>query len=532
MLRMKMVALWFVSIVCLFSCKTESRIEQVSLLPLPTHVSLSGKGYAFKTLSLTSDASLQASINVLQSQFSEDHSLHLNLETEAEAHIQVEITEALPDSIHGEGYWLQIQGSRATVKSRSAAGIFYGLQTIRQLVEKTADGYRWPSLEIVDQPRLIVRGYLQDEARYFQGMDLVKRMLDEMSRLKMNTFIWHLVDDQGWRIHIDALPLLTAIGSKRDSTQIPPPTGSKWSAGTWDGKPHAGFYTKDQIREIIAYAAARHIQIIPEIEMPGHASAAIAAYPYLSVRKKPITVPTTFGVKYETFDVSDPRTIAFLQQVLDEVMALFPSKIIHIGGDEVKFDHWNESPQIQAYMKARQIVSAADLQVYFTNQISNYISSKGKRMMGWNDILGVKLHEYNATDAPATGTLDSNTIIHFWKGDFQLLTDAAKKGYDIVNAHHEYTYLDYDLQTTPLSKTYGFDPIPADLPAAYHKNVIGICTQMWGEFTPDRTYIYKMAFPRLAAVAETGWTAAALKDWSSFEKRLQPLEARWEEVLK
>lgn len=226
-----------------------------------------------------------------------------------------------------------------------------------------------------------------DEGRHFKGKQVVKQLLDEMALLKMNVFQWHLIEDQGCRIEIKKYPKLTEVGSTRDSTEI-----NHFSSNIYDGRLlHPG-----EIKEIVAYAADRHIQIVPEIEMPGHSSAAIAAYPWLGTTGKQIKVPCKLGVQYDIYNVADPKVIGFFNDVIDEVIALFPSSVIHIGGDEVRYDQWNASASVKSFMAKNKLKTPAELQVFFTNNISNMLLSRSKRMMGWNEITGDKLHEYQS----------------------------------------------------------------------------------------------------------------------------------------
>ena len=344
-----------------------------------------------------------------------------------------------------------------------------------------------------------------------------------MARLKLNVFHWHLTDDQGWRIEIEKYPRLTEVGAWRDSTQL-----GGYRGKTFDPHRHGGFYTKQDIREVLAYAKARHILVIPEFEMPGHESAAIAAYPWLGTTGKDIKVPCTFGVQYEVMDITSPRVYRFIEDVLDEIIELFPSPIIHIGGDEVKFDQWKASPRVQAYMKEHGIGTPADLQVLFTNDISYMLNRKGRRMMGWNDITGNKIHEYNdADDATARQKLAEGTIVQFWKGDLDLIEKTARQGYDIVNSYHYMTYLDYDYKQIPLRQAYDFSPIPEGLPKELEKRILGLGCQMWGEETLSDEWMYSRIFPRIAAYAEVGWTLPQRKDYASFLRSLEGLKAIW-----
>ncbi len=432
-----------------------------------------------------------------------------------------------------EAYELAVSEKEIQIIAAGNTGWFYGVQSLIQLLTVPNDSsgnqsvVEVPQVSIKDAPRFSWRAFMLDEARYFKGMGQVKMLLDEMALLKMNVFHWHLTDDQGWRIEIKKYPLLTETGSKRISTQVGP---LKWKSPVQSGEPHEGFYTQEEIREIVNYASERHITIVPEIEMPGHSSAAIASYNWLGTIKNKIDVPIWFGVSKDVYDVSDPKVYRFLTDVLDEVMDLFPSEVIHIGGDEVKYSNWKESASVQKYMKEKGLTTPAELQIFFTNSISAYLQSKGRRMMGWNEILGHKLHEYqDATDTKSHQQLARESVIHFWKGDIKLLTQAAGNGYDVVNSLHSSTYLDYDYNSIPLSKAYAFDPIPDGLDPKYHYKVIGTGCQMWGEWIPFNGQMHFLVFPRIAAYAEVGWTEKENKDFGRFRLALKNLQKRWKE---
>lgn len=432
-----------------------------------------------------------------------------------------------------ETYQLVISKNKTEIFASDNVGWFYGVQSLIQLfpeMDKTTaeiKSIEIPVVTITDVPRFAWRAFMLDEGRYFKGMAQIKLLLDEMARLKMNVFHWHLVENEGWRIEIKKYPLLTEIGSKRKSSQIGP---SKWDSPMQSGEPHEGFYTQEEIKEIIKYAEERHITIVPEIEMPGHSTAAIAAYPWLGTEKSRLDVPTKFGVSDDVYDVSDPRCTQFLTDVLDEIVDLFPSKVIHIGGDEVKYDDWKKSESVQAYMKDKNLTSPADLQIFFTNNISYYLQNKGRRMMGWNEIMGHHLHEYQSEiDTKSTQKLAKESIIHFWKGDADLAVQAASNGYEIVNSHHNSTYIDYSYDDLTLSRAYAFDPIPEGLDPKYHNKIIGLGCQMWGEWIPTVGSMHFMVFPRIAAFAEVGWTEKGNKDYERFTMNLKKLENHWEQ---
>ncbi|MBN2210578.1 MAG: beta-N-acetylhexosaminidase [Sedimentisphaerales bacterium] len=448
--------------------------------------------------------------------------------------IHLNLSDNLRGRLGREGYLLEVTEKQITLAAADNAGLFYGVQTLRQLLGPDFEKQpRRPEgvwniryMMIEDKPRFSWRAFMLDEARFFQGKDTVKSLLDEMTLLKMNIFHWHLTDDQGWRIDIRKYPLLTKIGSKRKDSQ-------KADNKDFYGEPHQGFYTQDDIREIVRYAAQRHITIVPEIDMPGHATAAIASYPWLGStgQKREVVIYFTRAREYkDVLNVTDPKVIRFCENVLDEVITLFPGPVIHIGGDEVLYEIWKQNQGIQAYMKRENIGSYSDLQLRFTNAISHFLESRGRRMMGWNDILGQKLHSYQQSvdDKEATEKLAAKTIVHFWKGDISLMTQAAVRGYDIVNSYHPYTYLDYSYERLPLQKAYSFEPIPAELDTACHERVKGLGCQLWTEYFINAEQVYRQTFPRLAAYAEVGWTPAEGKDFDDFQRRLGILKQHWD----
>ncbi|MFD1630265.1 beta-N-acetylhexosaminidase [Pseudopedobacter beijingensis] len=437
--------------------------------------------------------------------------------------IQIDLLQTSTMSGNPEGYELSVSKGKIAVKAATETGVFYGIQSLRQLLLKSSE---IPWLTIKDAPAFKWRSFMLDDARYFQGKETVKKLLDEMALLKMNRFHWHLTNDAGWRIEIKAYPLLTQIGAKRDSSQIND-NGKKWKSEISDHKAHSGFYTQNDIKEIINYAAERQITIIPEISMPGHTSAAIASYPFLGTTKQQIKVPTRFGVESAVLDVSDQRVYQFIHQVLKEVSELFPSQYIHIGGDEVKFDQWKNSSSIQQYMSKHGIKNYYDLHVYFTNEVSKFVEdSLGKRIIGWNEVLGKNVHEW-ANEENANTALSKKAIVQFWKGDAKDLLFGIDKGYEIINSDHRYTYLDYTYKQIDLKKAYGFNPIPEGLNAEQQKLVIGLGAQMWGEWTPTFKEVSYQTFPRIAAYAESGWTNPKNKNFKRFEEHIQYLVKYW-----
>jgi hexosaminidase len=503
----------------LFLTNLTLHAQDLSIIPKPQKLTI-GNGH-FKFSSSTRifyDESCKNEANYLKLLLSNEHHLTSTLnETQPKqtnqkaAGVYFIINRTDSTSLGKEGYKLQVNHDQIIIKAANSAGAFYAIQTLRQIIRNDSI----PNVTILDKPTFKWRGLMLDEGRYFKGEQVVEEIMDEMALLKMNTFHWHLTDDQGWRIEIKKYPKLTEIGSKRRMSE----TGT-WLSNKFDSIPHSGYYNQTQIKDIIKYASARHITIIPEIEMPGHASAAIAAYPWLGAENKQIEVPITFGIKPDVFNVSDARVKTFLHDVLDEIMNLFPSKIIHIGGDEVKFDQWKASADVNSYMKQHQIKTPADLQIDFTNGIASYIDKHHYRMMGWNEILGGTNENNNATDTKTNSKLSTTAIIDFWTGDPKIVSQAAINGYDVVNSYWLFTYLDYDYKATALEKTYRFNPIPDSLPVQYRHKILGLNTQMWGEWIPTVKRMNYLLYPRIAAIAETGWTNPANKDYKSFLNRL------------
>jgi len=532
---MKFILYALIGLITLTNCTEKNRSfsqSEIAVLPKPASLVLAEASFAFKDgqqIFSNTDEQKAAAKN-LQTFIGETSGLKLTLNDNQKASIVFQKKEELSK----EAYELAVTPKQITIYANDAAGYFYAVQTIKQLLSNETSEttkvtkYLIPSVTIKDNPRFKWRAYMLDESRYFHGEKFVKQMLDQMALMKMNTFHWHLIDDAGWRVEIKKYPLLTKVGAFRKDSEI-----GTWKSGKTSGKPHGGFYTQKQIKDIVKYAAERHINIVPEFEMPGHSSAAIAAYTWLGTAGIDIDVPVKFGRLYDNYDVTKPEVTTFIKDVLLEMFELFPSKVIHIGGDEVGYEVWEKSKSVQKYMKENNINSPADLQIDFTNKISKFIEDNGRRMMGWNEIMGKNIHkgfEEKKDDKEAETELAKNVIIHFWKGDIELLTDAAKKGYGIVNSLHSSTYLDYNYNNISLKKAYSFNPIPEGLDTQYHKNIYGLGCQMWSEWTPTNTDVERQTFPRIAAYAEVGWTPFENKDFDSFKIALKKTQNHWDSL--
>lgn len=508
-----------------FACKEAPTVDYL-IIPQPNSISYTKGSFSFKKKAKVyfSDE-LENEAVLMKEYFDSDFGISFEeVDDEKSVDIILEIDKHY-NSEKADGYKLAIGNKNIILSSNSRAGVLNGIQSLRQIVRTNKDKFIVQQGEINDYPAFSWRAFMLDEGRHFKGKEVVKNLLDEMSLLKMNVFHWHLTEDQGWRIEIKKYPKLTEVGSYRDSTEI-----NHFHSEVFDGEPHSGFYTQEEIKEIVDYATKLHIMVVPEIEMPGHSSAAIAAYPWLGVTGKQISVPTRFGVQYDTYNVTDQRVLDFFNDVFDEIIELFPSQVIHIGGDEIRYNQWNDSYKVKSYMTKHGLNTPAELQVFFTNNISSLLKSKGKRMMGWNEITGARLHDYQTDeDTPESSQkLAEGTIVHFWKGDSALIINTLKSGYDVVNSFHEYTYLDYNYESIPLSKAYSFNPIPNGLPSNLEDKVLGLGCQMWGEFIPTVESMQTKVFPRIAAYAESGWTLPNNKNYNSFLESLNYYLKRWD----
>jgi len=408
-----------------------------------------------------------------------------------------------------EGYQLRSDARGATVQAATEAGLFYGAATLSQLLTGGSDG-SLPALRIEDAPRFSWRGLMLDSARHFQSLDEIKQVLDAMAEQKLNTFHWHLTDDQGWRMEIKRYPKLTGIGSCR----IPAGEAGRDPA-TGAERPYCGFYTQEQIREVIAYAAARHIQVIPEIDVPGHATAAIAAYPELGTIDTPLKPLSEWGVFPNLFNTDD-STLEFLENVLEEVIALFPARYVHVGGDEAVKVQWEASARVQARMREVGAGDEMEMQSHIIKRLETFLEKHDRRLIGWDEIL--------------EGGLPPEATVMSWRGTEGGLK-AASEGHDVVMSPVTDMYMDY-LQTNaeneppgrpatiPLARVYGFEPVPDALAKDKQHHILGLQANMFTEHTRSYARLQHNLFPRLAAVAETGWSPRERRNYADFLARL------------
>lgn len=414
-----------------------------------------------------------------------------------------------------ESYQVTISSELITIAG-SEAGLFYGLQSLKQLMppERT-DAIRIPQLDIQDTPRFGYRGAMLDVARYFFSVDEVKRFIDLMAFYKLNTFHWHLTEDAGWRIQIDKYPLLTHVGAWRRGTQ------SNHDPASFDRLPHGGYYTKEQMRDVVAYASKRNITIIPEFDMPGHTLTVLAAYPEYSCTGGPFKVLENWGIQEDVLCAGKEETYEFIQDVLDEMLEIFPSEVIHIGGDEAPKNRWKLCPDCQAKMKKENLQNEEELQSYFVKRVGTYLQSKGRKMMGWDEIL--------------EGGLAPNAMVMSWRGEEGGI-EAARMGHEVVMAPNVFLYLDYYQGVpeeeplniwgdVPLRRVYEYEPFTSQIPAENHKYIVGLQGNLWMEYIHSLPKLDYMAFPRIAAVAEVGWSDPN-KDFNDFQSRLSH-NLRW-----
>ena len=497
-----------------------------SLVPVPAKLSTGKGSFVLRaTTPIVTDTALRARGRQLASMLGPATGFDLPVVATAAAgpHIALRQSAALARTLGSEGYQLSVTPAAVTIRAASPAGAFYALQTLRQLLppaifrESTVAGQRWeiPAVTIEDTPRFAWRGAHLDVARHFQPKEFVKKYIDLLAIHKMNRFHWHLTDDQGWRIEIARYPKLTEIAGWRKETLIGHEPRDI-SGAQFDGKRHGGFYTKDDIREIVAYAADRFITVIPEIEMPGHSQAVVAAYPELGVTTEPVEPRRNWGVSPYLLNAR-PETIAFMQNVLAEVLELFPGPWIHIGGDEAVKTQWRASAEIQARIKELGLKDEDALQSWFIQQMDTYLTSKKRRLIGWDEIL--------------EGGLAENATVMAWRGVNHAVS-AAREGNDAVLTPTSHTYFDYYQSKDtareplaiggflPLDRVYAWEPMPPGLEPALQKHILGVQAQLWTEYMPNPKAVEYMAYPRLTALAEVAWSAPARKDFDDFRTRL------------
>ena len=449
--------------------------------------------------------------------------------------IQLMLNKEADDSIGAEGYRLS-SGKSVRISANTSAGIFNGVQTLFQLLPAQIYGSSpvdfdliLPAVHIVDQPRYAYRGMHLDPCRHFFSVEFTKKYLDYMAYHKLNKFHWHLTEDQGWRIEIKKYPKLVSVGSKRKGTLILNHEVN-WKEQRYDTIPVEGYYSQDEIREIVQYAAERFIEVIPEIEMPGHATAALASYPSLSCTGEQLEVLQRPGIIKDVYCAGNDSVFTFLKDIIDEVTELFPSKYIHIGGDECPKDRWMECAKCQQRIKDHELADEKELQSWFISQMESHINSKGKTLIGWSEIM--------------EGGIAPNAVLQSWIGT-SAGVEAARQKHQAIMSPYQYLYFDgiyvdrAHRQMEPFGQTYcwtntekvySFNPTPDTIPEAYHPYFIGAEATMWTEFIKTEKHLEYMLLPRLSALAEICWTEEEHKDLDNFKQRLDRQYARYDEL--
>jgi hexosaminidase len=479
---------------------------QFNIIPQPQKITAGTGSFTLDrhaTIAAPTDKRARQIADFLRGAVRAQTGIDLSASKEGGQHARIELR--IDPAIRGdEAYHLDVTSSRITISASSDRGLFWGVQTLRQLLPlQHAATLKIPAVRIEDAPTYAYRGVMLDVGRPFYTVSFIEKQLDVLSYYKINTFHWHLTDDQGWRIQIKRYPKLTSVGAWRTEA---------------DGSRYGGFYTQAQIRQVVAYASARNITVIPEIEMPGHSTAAIAAYPQLSCDKKQVTVPATWGVFKDIDCVGDPGTFTFLENVLDEVMPLFPSSWVHIGGDEVPKDDWKDCASCMALMHAKGMKNAEELQSYFIKHIQRYLVGKGKTMIGWDEIL--------------EGGANKNAIIEIWRGDSET-AKALLNGNRVIIAGP--FYLDSPMDKLTTKGVYQTDITGSaatlyskaeqgtgEVIAAHRSQILGAEAPLWSERANPLNAEAKL-YPRVLALAENLWSGDTHSDaaWANFQQRLQ-----------
>ncbi|MDO4971548.1 MAG: beta-N-acetylhexosaminidase [Bacteroidales bacterium] len=514
------------SISSLAAAGQKSAVANFNVIPMPSSVEIDEKGHPFvidKDTKIVWYADLEKEAKMLQGYIEDATGLKLPLSTEPQ---KGAITLAVNPTVKkgAEGYRMKVCGCGISIASQTTAGVFYGIQTLRKAlpIGEKMKKVEVPAATIEDSPRFAYRGAHLDVCRHFFNADSVKIYIDMLAMHNINRFHWHISEDQGWRIEIKKYPRLTEVGGTRPATVI------GHNSGKYDGKPHSGFFTQEQAREIVQYAADRHITVIPEIDLPGHMQAALAAYPELGCTGGPYHVWQKWGVSDEVLCAGNPHTLTFIKDVLDEITQIFPSQYIHIGGDECPKTRWKSCPKCQAKMAELGFTDGGKrkpeerMQGYIMQEAEHFLASKGRKVIGWDEIL--------------EGGLGPDVTIHSWRG-IDGAVQAARQGHDAILSPTSHMYFDYyqskDKDSEPDAiggylpeeKVYSFNPIPSELTADEAKHIIGVQANVWTEYIPTFKQVQYMALPRFAALCEVQWCAQDQRDYAQFLQRLPRLAA-------
>lgn len=524
---------------CFFSFQTSA--QEINIIPKPQQIEIKKGSFIISpaTTIILGDVNEKATATFFNQHLKTYYGFQLKIvKASTKNFIRFSTKKFIQPGKEGK-YDVSVSANAVNISGDTYSGTFNGMQTLIQLlpienIKPKAPNYKLsiPQLSIQDEPRFQYRGMHLDIGRHFQPITFIKRYIDFLAYHKLNKFHWHLTEDQGWRIEIKRYPLLTSVGSKRNGTII-----SRYPGKGNDNKQHEGFYTQAEIKEVVQYAKERFIEVIPEIEMPGHSSAAIAAYPWLSCfPEKPTAIPAnmiskksveeqkndriklvqeTWGVFDDVFCAGNDSTFQFLQNVIDEVITLFPSKYFHIGGDECPKTHWKICAKCQQRMKELNLKDEHELQSYFVQRIEKYLNSKGKTLIGWDEIL--------------EGGLAPNAIVMSWRGEAGGI-EAAKQKHQVIMTPGKPVYFDHTQSKNedsvtiggynPIEAVYAYNPVPKELNADESKYVLGAQANVWTEYMNNSKKIEYMIFPRMAVLSEVLWSSTENKNWDDFEKRL------------
>ncbi len=503
---------------------TKKGMGEVNIVPMPKEVKISDGFFILnsetKVVADTGDEEVASVAGYLVGMINPATGYALKVESGDVSSNRIKLK--IDTSIEGAkgAYSLEVGKSGVTISAAESIGLFYGIQSLRQLLpveiekKEVQKGVEWdiPFVMINDEPAFVYRGLHLDVARHFFPVSFIKKYIDLLALHKMNVFHWHLTEDQGWRIEIKKYPKLTEIGSVRKETLV-----GHYGTDKYDGKPYGGFYTQDEIKEIVAYAKERFITVIPEIEMPGHSLAALAAYPELGCTGGPYEVATTWGVFDDVYCAGNEKVFTFLEDVLTEVMELFPSEYIHIGGDECPKTRWKTCPKCQARMKKEGLKDEHELQSYFIQRIEKFLNAHGRQIIGWDEIL--------------EGGLAPKATVMSWRGEKGGI-EAAKSHHDVIMTPGFALYFDHyqaDPETQPLAiggftstkGVYNYYPVPKKLDTGEVKYILGAQGNVWSEYMATPEYVEYMVYPRACALSEVVWSPKESMNWDDFSKRME-----------
>ena len=517
----------FVFICLMIAACKQKEIRTPDIVPRPVSMTLGDDAVQWESGSITLVAKTEEEKHVasLLQEFFKSKNIAASLSEASENENRIILSTTTDETIPDEGYKLVIDKNGVALQAKTGAGLFYGAQTLIQSI--SADGKEVPFVTITDYPRFSYRGLHLDVARHMFPPAFIKKYIDLLAKHKFNRFHWHLTEDQGWRIEIKKYPKLQEIAAFRKETVIGrASTRTRAEVKDYDGQRYGGYYTQEEIKDIVKYASDRYVTVIPEIELPGHAMAALAAYPNLGCTAGPYETATTWGVFDDVFCAGKEDAFVFLQDVLDEVITLFPSQYIHIGGDECPKAKWEVCPHCKKRMKTEKLKDTHELQSYFIQRIEKYLNSKGKQIIGWDEIL--------------EGGLAPNATVMSWRGEEGGIA-AAQQNHDVIMTPEKWCYFDYhqdpDKKTEPISvgslidvkRVYSYEPVPSQLTAEQAKHILGVQANVWTEYMKTSDYVEHMVYPRACAMAEVAWSPKEARDYADFINRMASHTKRLED---